>query len=281
MEWVEVSGRTIEEAKLIALEKLGVLEEDAEFVVLSEPKSGLFGWRRGEARIRARVKPVVPRPKYRRANHRHESNKYRSQRAKDRNNNHHDLDKRVTETDDSTQTSINSYNVDLEKEGENMDNLDGAATELNESTVVSDFLLGLTKCLGIPVTVDVTTSSEGNEVFANINGTDLGILIGHGGVTLAAIEELTRTVAQRHIGHSSRINVDVAGYRVKRRDALERLARDTAEQVIETGIEHVLEPMLVADRKIIHDTVNGITGVATRSEGRDPKRRVVIYRSDD
>src|SRR5579872_378491 len=63
MDWVETTGRTVEEAKEAALDQLGVDESDAEFVVVSEPKPGLFGRMRGEARVRARVMPTSPRPK--------------------------------------------------------------------------------------------------------------------------------------------------------------------------------------------------------------------------
>ncbi|MFM9038107.1 MAG: Jag N-terminal domain-containing protein, partial [Actinomycetota bacterium] len=63
MEWVETTGKTIEEAKSIALDRLGVADEDAEFEVLDEPKPGLFGRVRGEARVRARVMPKSPRSK--------------------------------------------------------------------------------------------------------------------------------------------------------------------------------------------------------------------------
>src|SRR5579863_4457875 len=63
MEWVETTGRTIEEAKDAALDQLGVDETDAEFVMVSEPRAGLFGRMRGEARVRARVRPTSPRPK--------------------------------------------------------------------------------------------------------------------------------------------------------------------------------------------------------------------------
>src|SRR5437660_12174110 len=63
MEWVEVTGRTLEEAKEAALDQLGVDEQDAEFEVLAEPRGGLFGRLRAEARVRARVRPTRPRPK--------------------------------------------------------------------------------------------------------------------------------------------------------------------------------------------------------------------------
>jgi spoIIIJ-associated protein len=63
MEWVETTGNTIEEAKEAALDELGVDEQDAEFEVLEEPKTGLFGRVRSEGRVRARVRPTAPRPK--------------------------------------------------------------------------------------------------------------------------------------------------------------------------------------------------------------------------
>src|ERR1700688_900055 len=63
MEWVETTGKTIEEAKDAALDQLGVDETDAEFVMVTEPRAGLFGRMRGEARVRAPVRPTSPRPK--------------------------------------------------------------------------------------------------------------------------------------------------------------------------------------------------------------------------
>jgi spoIIIJ-associated protein len=75
--------------------------------------------------------------------------------------------------------------------------------------------------------------------------------------------------------------VDVAGYRQKRRAALERFARQVAEEVRESGNEQQLEPMTPPDRKVIHDTVNAIDGVATRSEGLEPQRRVVVAPEGD
>src|SRR3954447_16792503 len=63
MEWVETTGRTVEEAKDLALDQLGVDEQDAEFEIVEEPRTGLFGRLRGEARVRARVRPTSVRPK--------------------------------------------------------------------------------------------------------------------------------------------------------------------------------------------------------------------------
>ena len=110
-----------------------------------------------------------------------------------------------------------------------------------------------------------------------VEGRDLGLLIGQRGQTLAAVQELARTVVQRRApGYHGRVVVDVQGYRRHRREALERFTRNVAEQVVSTGVPRVLEPMPPADRKVVHDTVNTIDGVSTSSEGEEPRRRVVI-----
>ena len=77
MQWVEVTARSIEEAKEAALDQLGVDEQDAEFEIVEEPKSGLFGRLRSEARVRARVVPTAPRPKVERRERRRGSTRER------------------------------------------------------------------------------------------------------------------------------------------------------------------------------------------------------------
>ena len=107
--------------------------------------------------------------------------------------------------------------------------------------------------------------------------------MGPKGATLAAIQELSRTVVHRQVPGTAegRVRVDVAGYRQRRREALERFVQQVAEQVRTSGVQKALEPMSPPDRKVVHDTVNGIDGVGTLSEGEEPRRRVVIVPSGD
>jgi spoIIIJ-associated protein len=111
-----------------------------------------------------------------------------------------------------------------------------------------------------------------------VHGDDLGLLIGPKGQTLQALHELSRSVVQRRLPDQihGRIRLDVGGYRLRRKEALERFARDVAEQVRSAGVQKALEPMSPPDRKIVHDAVNEIEGVSTTSEGEEPRRRVVI-----
>ena len=106
--------------------------------------------------------------------------------------------------------------------------------------------------------------------------------MGPKGATLGAVQELTRTVVTRVEpgGRNVRVHVDVAGYRARRREALERFTRQVADTVKESGTSTAMEPMTAADRKVVHDTANGIDGIHTTSEGEEPRRRVVLHADD-
>ena len=138
-----------------------------------------------------------------------------------------------------------------------------------------EFTQGLIDAFGADASVEARIEDE--IILVDVTGDELGLLVGPRGATLSAIEELVRTVVQRQTGgHGARINVDVAGYRAKRRAALSKFARGLADKVLEDGQEQALEPMSAADRKVVHDAVAEIDGVTTVSEGEDPRRRVVI-----
>jgi spoIIIJ-associated protein len=108
-------------------------------------------------------------------------------------------------------------------------------------------------------------------------GSDLGILVGPRGATLTALQDLTRTYVQRQsVSRTDRILVDVGGYREKRSAALRRFTQGIVDEVKESGEERALEPMSAPDRKVVHDAVNELEGVETRSEGEEPRRYIVI-----
>jgi spoIIIJ-associated protein len=138
-----------------------------------------------------------------------------------------------------------------------------------------EFTTGLVEAFGADATV--SDDIDDGVITVNVEGGELGLLIGPKGATLHAIEELVRAVVQRETGgHGARIHVDVAGYRAKRRAALEQFTRQLAEKVRETGEEQVLESMNAPDRKVVHDTVSELDGLETSSEGEEPRRYVVI-----
>lgn len=146
----------------------------------------------------------------------------------------------------------------------------------DQAEMAETFTRGLIERFGLPATVAAHTDGD-DDVTVEVDGKDLGLLIGPRAATIDAIQELVRTAVQRRIGgHGARIHVDVAGYRARRQEALADFARQAAQRAIESGRDQVFEPMSPVDRKIVHDIVNEIEGVATISEGEEPRRRVVI-----
>ena len=276
MQWVEVTGRTVEEAKEAALDQLGVDEQDAEFEILEEPKSGLFGRLRSEARVRARVVPTSPRPKVDRRERRRGSRERggrsgsggggggrsgggqpgsRGQQGETRSSGR------------KGQTAVTTEQADAEVEPPSL---------AEEAEAAKVFLEGLLDAFELQGQVGSDELDE-ETVEVAVTGSDLGLLIGPKGQTLTSVQELTRTVVQRKLGaRSGRLLVDVAEYRKARRAALERFATGVAGKVKDAGVPTALEPMNPADRKVVHDTVNAIDGVTTTSEGEEPHRRVVI-----
>lgn len=146
-----------------------------------------------------------------------------------------------------------------------------------QGEIVAEFLDGLIGAFELDGSI-VTEKIDDTTVEVRVEGDDLGLLIGPKGQTLVALQELARTVIFRRSDGPSdgRVRLDVSGYRQRRREALERFTIQVADEVKSTGVEKALEPMSAPDRKIVHDTANAIEGIATISEGEDPRRRVVI-----
>jgi len=143
--------------------------------------------------------------------------------------------------------------------------------------VVETFVRGLVDAFDAEATITVAeVDEETREV--QVVGDDLGLLIGPRGLTLQAVHELARTIVYRAApgGQDGRVRIDIGGYRERRRQALEQFATKIAEEVASSGTARALEPMSPPDRKIVHDTINGVEGVRTTSEGEEPRRRVVV-----
>lgn len=149
-------------------------------------------------------------------------------------------------------------------------------TLAEQAEVAKEFIEGLLDRYGLQATVEVRELDEQTVELA-ADGDGLGLLVGPKGSTLAALQDVTRTVVQRRFPHrTDRILVDVAKYRERRVAALQRFTQQVAAEVLESGTERALEPMSAADRKVVHDTVVTIDGVTSSSRGEEPSRFVVV-----
>lgn len=145
-----------------------------------------------------------------------------------------------------------------------------------QGEVAVRFLNGLVEAFDLQASVAVRSVND-SAVEVAVEGEDLGLLVGPRGATLQAIQELTRTAVLRETGmRDGWVIVDVAEYRVKRRAALEKFALQVAEQVAASGTAVRMDPMPPADRKVVHDVLNGVDSVETGSEGEEPRRRVIV-----
>lgn len=339
MDWIEVTARTVDDAKELALDRLGVVEDELEFEVVDEARKGLFGIARGDARIRARVKPISrekPSDRKRRGRRPNE----RSQRGGqggggrgERGGGRGSGGQRGGRPDrpvggaarpgDSDGAEVGDANdardvSDLparapgqsgtrrrrggrgrgsggsarpagerasgERSAGGRADDEKAEAEVDVETVpvenqaehAAKFTEELVRTMGFSAVI--RTEIDGDDVTVHIDGDGLGALVGPRGATIQALEEVVRAVVQHHAGgHSAWIHVDVAGYRERRRTALEEFARQVAAEVSETGEERALEPMGAADRKVVHDAISEVEGVDTTSEGEEPRRRVVVF----
>jgi spoIIIJ-associated protein len=314
MEWVETTGKTVEEALDAALEQLGVDVADAEYEVVEEAKTGLFGRLRAEARVRARVRPTTPRPKdERRGRGKRGSgssssssssaaasavtstdadagNDDRASEAAPRRNPRKASSsssaggggRRSTPAADPerspTAASARPARAPRPKDDAVTAPTDHQDVPLAEQgELAAGFVRGFVERFGAPTAAVTVHGVDDETIEVRVEGEDLGLLIGPKGAALQSLQEITRTVVQRQTGaRSGRILVDVSGYRAKRKEALERFARKIADDVLASATRVVLEPMNPADRKVIHDTINTIDGVSTSSEGEEPRRRVVV-----
>jgi spoIIIJ-associated protein len=278
VEWVEITGRTVDEAKDAALDQLGVDTEDAEFEVIEEPKQGLFGRVRGQARVRARIRPTQPRPKVeRRERRKRGGSPSKAESPAPASASTPTAASEGTPSSTRTKSSRRSGGQGTSSDKGERPVSDQDVDLQAHTAIVTEFITGLVDAFGYDGEIE-TEDLDDENVEVRVQGSDLGLMVGPKGNTLTAIQELSRTVVHRRVPGTAegRVRIDVAGYRQRRREALERFTQSVAAEVRESGVQKALEPMNPADRKVVHDTVNEIDGVTTLSEGEEPRRRVVV-----
>jgi spoIIIJ-associated protein len=144
-----------------------------------------------------------------------------------------------------------------------------------EGEIAGDYLEELLDLLDFDGDIDLDV--EGSRAVVSIDGSDdLNKLVGRGGEVLDALQELTRLAVHQKTGVRSRLMLDVASWRRRRREELAALGDKVARRVLNTGEREELSPMTPFERKVVHDAVAAVPGVHSESEGIEPSRRVVV-----
>jgi spoIIIJ-associated protein len=200
--YIEKTGRTVDEAVESALKEMNLTRDQVEVEVLEEPTKGLFGILGGKpARVRV-MKKDSP-----------------SERAREL----------------------------LEKVMQTMN-----------------------------LNVDIEVNEKNEKILININGPDLGILIGRRGETLDALQYLVNLSSNKNMEKRKRILIDIEGYRKRREETLKKLAYKLADKARQRGRNVVLEPMNSMERRIIHTALQDREDIYTFSEGEEPYRKIII-----
>lgn len=146
-----------------------------------------------------------------------------------------------------------------------------------EGEIAGDYLEELLDLLDFDGDIDLDV--EGDRAVVSIDGSDdLTKLVGRGGEVLDALQELTRLAVHQKTGVRSRLMLDIASWRRRRREELAALGDKVARRVRDSGEREELSPMTPFERKIVHDAVAAVEGVHSESEGVEPSRRVVVLR---
>ena len=264
-QFIDVTGKTEDEAISRALEQLGLDRDDVSVEILERAKAGFLGLGSCPAKVRVSYgpeeEPVSQQPKEEKVRE-ERVEKPRAPRPEKK-----PAEKpaeKPQHREEPKQEPVQS--VKTEELGEEVN--DDRAQEIKK------FLSGLLQQLEVQAEIKVYLPEKGRyKVF--LEGQGLGAIIGRRGETLDAIQQLTSYSVNR-TGSRVRIQLDAENYRAKREQSLERLANKVAGKVVKYRRSVTLEPMNAYERHVIHTALQEVPGVTTYSTGVDPNRRVIV-----
>jgi spoIIIJ-associated protein len=238
MESVEVSAKTVEEAIDIALEELGLKRSQVSIEILTAGKPGLFGLGGEQARVRVTaLEEGIAKPP---------AEEYEEERFYE-------------------EAEVEVGDIDSE-----------------EVQAAEEYLRTLLEMMEIDAEVSVRapeTPADGlgrATAVLDVDGEDLGLLIGRRGTTLASLQYLINVMITRRFGSKVIVTIDVEGYHRRREETLRNLARRMADRVRSGRRPITLEPMPAGERRIIHLALAEDPNVVTASVGSGDQRKVVI-----
>ncbi|MEV7671197.1 R3H domain-containing nucleic acid-binding protein [Streptomyces sp. NPDC088752] len=146
-----------------------------------------------------------------------------------------------------------------------------------EGEIAADYLEGLLDIADLDgdIDMDVEADRAAVSIISDSNSRDLQKLVGRDGEVLEALQELTRLAVHRETGDRSRLMLDIAGFRAKKRSELAELGAKAAAEVKAGGQPVKLDPMTPFERKVVHDAI-AAAGLRSESEGEEPQRFVVV-----
>ena len=299
MEEITVSAKTLDDAITEALIQLGVTSDQLEYDVIEKGNAGFLGIGRKQAVIKARRKvekkvndePVIDFSdavkgvmKDSKSDNYHKHNNRDNKKKKDnrKKENYHKNNKNVTASEktekvkeETVKTEKKEKNDKPHKPVQERKEIELAKVEDITVKTCEEFLTNVLKAMDMEVEIKTSIDEEG-ALCIEMNGDNMGILIGKRGQTLDSLQYLTNRVANKAQDGYVRVKLDTEDYRRRRKETLENLAKNIAHKVKRTRRSVSLEPMNPYERRIIHSALQGDRCVTTHSEGEEPYRRVVV-----
>ncbi|MBQ7564574.1 MAG: protein jag [Lachnospiraceae bacterium] len=238
-EYMEFSGKTVDEALTEACVRLGIPSDEVDYEVIEKGSTGFLGIGNKPALIRARKKEVVPEEP---------------------------VEVKAVEPVQEEIVKPEPVKEEVKVETNNVSISDSA----------KNFLNSVFQAMDMEVNIDVKYEKEEELLDIELSGKEMGVLIGKRGQTLDALQYLTKLAVNNHKDNKIKVKIDTEDYRNRRKRTLENLANNMALKVKRTGRPAELEPMNPFERRIIHSTLQNNRYVTTHSEGEEPDRYVVV-----
>ena len=288
MEYIEVTGKSVEEAITNACTKLGIPSDKLDYEVIDKGNSGFLGiFNSKPAKIKARekqeesvveqVKAVAPKKSIEAPVHTEKKFEKKADNFKKA----EPKKEFKAESKKEYKPADNHKNAEVKEapKAEEKPKAEPFTAEQKEviKKDIQTFLNNMFGAMNMEVKADITFDDEENSVNVDLSGDNMGVLIGKRGQTLDSIQYLTSLVINKNSEKYVRVKLDTENYRKRRKETLESLAKNIAYKVKRSRRPVSLEPMNPYERRIIHSALQADKFVSTRSEGEEPFRHVVVY----
>ena len=261
MEYITVSAKTLDDAITEALIQLGVTSDQLEYEVIEKGSAGFLGIGMKQAVIKARRK-VVEEPE--------------AEIVEDVTSEPAVMKKEEPKTVKKEIAKKETIKKETVKKEPAKKEADLAKVESQTIEACEKFIYDVLKAMDMTDVKVTSVVDEEGALSIDMEGSNMGILIGKRGQTLDSLQYLTNRVANKMQEGYVRVKLDTEDYRRRRKETLENLAKNIASKVKRTRRTVSLEPMNPYERRIIHSALQGDPAVSTHSEGEEPYRRVVV-----
>ena len=258
-DYITLSAKTLDDAITEALVQLGVTSDRLDYIVVEKGSEGFLGIGRKQAVIKARRK---------------QEEKPVEEVVKEEVKPEKKTEKKPAKEHSHTKKNVREEKPEVKPAPKKEAEL--AKVEPQTIETCEKFIYDVMNAMGMEDVKVTSAVDEEGALSINMEGSNMGILIGKRGQTLDSLQYLTNRVANKMQDGYVRVKLDTEDYRRRRKETLENLAKNIASKVKRTRKTVSLEPMNPYERRIIHSALQSDPAVSTHSEGEEPYRRVVV-----